>query len=104
MLAAALKERVRSKQLTYGPMLTFAFWPGYLEIFKSEGMHYAVLDMEHGAVTLAMAEELCRTARLIDFPLIIRPESSVFHLVRKYIDMGAAGFLLPWTERQGCAT
>ena len=53
MLAAALKERVRSKQLTYGPMLTFAFWPGYLEIFKSEGMHYAVLDMEHGAVTLA---------------------------------------------------
>jgi 2-keto-3-deoxy-L-rhamnonate aldolase RhmA len=100
MLAAALKERVRSKQLTYGPMLTFDFWPGYLEIFKSEGMHYAVLDMEHGAVSLPMAEELCRTARLLDFPLIIRPEASVFHLVRKYIDMGAAGFLLPWSERQ----
>ena len=100
MLAAALKKRIRDRELTFGPMLTFAFWPGYLEIFKAEGMHYAVLDMEHGAVTLPMAEELCRTARLLDFPLLIRPEASVYHVLRKYIDMGPAGLLLPWTERQ----
>src|SRR4029079_8910583 len=66
----------------------------------AEGMHYAVLDMEHGAATLPMAEELCRSARLLDFPLIIRPETSVYHVLRKYIDMGPAGLLLPWTERQ----
>lgn len=100
MLAAELKKRVRSGQLTYGPMLTYDFWPGYLEVFKAEGMHYAVLDLEHGAAGLPAVEELCRIARLIGFPLIIRPEGSIFHLVRKYIDMGAAGFLLPWTEKQ----
>jgi 2-keto-3-deoxy-L-rhamnonate aldolase RhmA len=43
---------------------------------------------------------LCRTARLLDLPLIVRPESSVFHLIRKYVDMGAAGLMIPWTERQ----
>jgi len=46
-----------------------------------------------------MVEDLRRVARLIDFPLIIRPESSVYHLVRKYIDMTAAGLMIPWTER-----
>lgn len=100
MLASVLKERVRSGQLTYGPMLTHDFWPGYLEVFKAEGMHYAVLDLEHGAATIREVEELCRTARLLEFPLIVRPEGSIFHLIRKYIDMGASGFLLPWTERQ----
>jgi 2-keto-3-deoxy-L-rhamnonate aldolase RhmA len=79
-------------------MLTFDFWPGYLEIFKVEGMHYAVLDLEHGSATLTQVEDLCRIARLLDFPLIIRPEAVVFHLIRKYVDMGAAGLMLPWVE------
>jgi 2-keto-3-deoxy-L-rhamnonate aldolase RhmA len=99
VLAASLKERLRSKLLTIGPLLSFDFWPGYLEIFKAEGMHYAVLDMEHGSATLNQAEDLCRVARLLDFPLIVRPEASVYHVVRKYLDMGAAGLMLPWTER-----
>ena len=97
MLASSLKERVRSGKLTYGPMLTYDFWPGYLEVFKAEGMHYAVLDLEHGAATLKEVEELCCAGRMLDFPLLIRPEGSIFHLVRKYLDMGAAGFLLPAT-------
>lgn len=100
MLASALKERIRQKQLTIGPIITFDFWAGHLENFKAEGMHYAVLDLEHGSASLPVVEELCRVARLIDFPLIIRPESSVYHLVRKYIDMGSAGLMIPWTERQ----
>jgi 2-keto-3-deoxy-L-rhamnonate aldolase RhmA len=100
VLASALKERMRQKQLTIGPLMTFDFWAGHLEIFKAEGMHYAILDLEHGSPSLPMVEELCRVARLIDFPLIIRPESSIYHLVRKYIDMGAAGLMIPWTERQ----
>jgi 2-keto-3-deoxy-L-rhamnonate aldolase RhmA len=99
MLASTLKQRLAAKQLTLGPLLTFDFWPGYLEIFKAEGMHYAVLDLEHGSATLQQAEELCRVARLLDFPLIVRPEAIVFHLIRKYIDMGAAGLMLPWVER-----
>jgi 4-hydroxy-2-oxoheptanedioate aldolase len=80
--------------------MTFDFWPGYLEVFKAEGMHFAVLDMEHGSASLRTAEEFCRTARLLDFPLIIRPEASVYHLVRRYLDMGPAGLMLPWTESQ----
>lgn len=100
VLASALKSRLQRNQLTLGPMLTFDFWPGYLEIFKAEGMNYALLDMEHGSASLRTAEELCRTARLLDLPLIIRPEASQYHLLRKYLDMGPAGLMIPWTETQ----
>lgn len=100
MFASSLKARLQQKQLTLGPIMTFDFWPGFLEIFKAEGMHFAILDMEHGSASLRTAEELCRTARLLDFPLIIRPEASLYHVLRKYLDMGPAGFMIPWTERQ----
>ena len=83
-----------------GVLLSFDFWPGHLEIFKAEAVDYAVLDLEHGSCDLRTTEELCRTARLIDFPLLVRPEASVHHMVKKYMDMGAAGLMLPWTETQ----
>lgn len=100
MLASTLKARLKSKEMTLGPIMTFDHWPGYLEIFKATGMHFAVLDMEHGSASLRAAEELCRTARLLEFPLLIRPEASVYHVLRKYLDMGPAGFMLPWVENQ----
>jgi 2-keto-3-deoxy-L-rhamnonate aldolase RhmA len=100
VLASALKKRVQDRQFTIGPFLSNDFWAGYLEIFQKAGMHYAVLDLEHGSCSLSQAEELCRTARLLNFPLLIRPEGCIFHLLRKYLDMGPAGLMLPWTETE----
>lgn len=99
MLASSIKQRLRNKQMVVGPTLTAHAWAGYVEVLKKAGMHFAMLDMEHGSTTLAAAEEICRVARLIDFPILIRPEASIFHLIRKYVDMGPAGFVIPWTER-----
>lgn len=100
MYANRLKEKLRSKEQTIGTWMIFDFWPGYLEIYKKAGMDFVVLDMEHGSATLSMAEELCRTARLLDLPLLIRAEASLYHLLRKYIDMGPSGIVLPWVEQE----
>lgn len=100
MFATELKKRLQRNELTLGPLMTFDFWPGYLEIFKSEGMDFLFLDLEHSSVSLERVEEICRTGRLLDFPVLLRPEASLYHLIRKYIDMGPAGLILPWTERQ----
>jgi 2-keto-3-deoxy-L-rhamnonate aldolase RhmA len=99
MLASTLKERLRNKQVAVGPTLTAHAWPGYIEVFKKTGMHFAMLDLEHGSTSLPQVEEICRVARLLDFPLLLRPEASLFHLIRKYLDMGPSGFVIPWTER-----
>lgn len=100
MLGASLKQRLKNRELTVGPIMTHDFWPGYLETFKQRGMHFAVLDLEHGAVAWPQVAEVCRVARLIEFPLIIRPETGIYHVIRKCIDMGPSGLLMPWTETE----
>lgn len=100
MLANILKSKVRQEELTLGVFLMFDFWAGYLEIFKAEGMDFVVLDMEHSSASLSTAEDLCRTARLLDLPLLIRPEAALYHLIRRYMDMGPAGLMVPWIENQ----
>ncbi len=100
MLGASLKQRLKDRELTVGPIMTHDFWPGHLETFKKEGMHFALLDLEHGSVGLPQVEDLCRVARLIDFPLIVRPETGLYHVIRKSIDMGPAGLMMPWTESE----
>jgi len=98
MLASRLKEKLKTPQPTIGPMMTFDFWAGYLEIYKKAGMDFVLVDLEHGSAGLGKLEELCRTARLLDLPLIVRPEATIHHLLRKYLDMGPSGFMVPWTE------
>jgi 2-keto-3-deoxy-L-rhamnonate aldolase RhmA len=100
MLASDLKQRLRQGEPALGTMMTFDFWPGYLEAFKKMGLDFVLLDCEHGAATLREIEELCRTARLLGLPVILRPEACDFPLIRKYMDMGPAGLLLPWIETQ----
>ena len=96
MFASTLKERVRRRELTIGVLISFDFWAGHIEHFKAEGLDFAVLDLEHSTCDAPCAEELFRTARLLDFPLIVRPEAAVHHMVKKYMDWGAAGLMMPW--------
>ncbi len=99
MLASALKKKLDGDDIVVGTFLTFNFWAGHLEIQKKLGMDFVALDLEHGSADLKTTEELCRTARLLDLPLIVRPEACLYHLLRKYADMGPSGFLLPWVDR-----
>ncbi|MBM3735980.1 MAG: hypothetical protein FJW39_09360 [Acidobacteria bacterium] len=98
MLATKLKQRLAAGELAAGPLMTNDSWPGYIELLASEGMHFAVADFEHSSSSLERAEEICRAARLVDLPVLIRPEACVYHLLRRYMDMGASGIMLPWTE------
>jgi 4-hydroxy-2-oxoheptanedioate aldolase len=100
MYASELKAKMRRRELTVGTWLIFDFWPGYLEIYKKAGMDFVILDMEHGSATLTMADDLCRLARVLELPLILRAEASQYPLLRKYIDMGPAGIILPWVESE----
>ncbi len=100
MLASKLKEKLRNREMVVGPMMMFDYWPGYLEIYKSVGMDFVMVDFEHGAGDLRILEELCRTGRLLDLPILVRPAASLYHLLRRYADMGPAGFIMPWVERE----
>ncbi|HRU06863.1 MAG TPA: aldolase/citrate lyase family protein [Candidatus Brocadiia bacterium] len=100
MLASSLKQKIRQGGECFGVFMTFDFWPGHLEIMKRQGVDFVVLDMEHGQVELPKAEELCRTARLLDLPLLIRPQSCAMDPIKRSLDLGAGGLMVPWMETQ----
>jgi len=101
MLAGSLKEKLRQGRETVGLLMSFDFWPGYLEICKKQGVDFVVLDMEHGQVDLPRAEEICRTGRLLDLPLLIRPQSCTADHIKRSLDLGGGGLMVPWMETQG---
>ncbi|MEW6752245.1 MAG: aldolase/citrate lyase family protein [Candidatus Latescibacterota bacterium] len=101
MLAGTLKEKLRAGGRPIGLLMTFDFWAGYLEVCQRLGVDFVVLDMEHGQVDLSQAEHLCRTARLLDLPLLIRPPSSAAVHVKRSLDLGAGGVMVPWLETRG---
>lgn len=100
MLSDSLKEKLSRGARPVGLMLTFSFWPGYLELCRREGVDFVVLDMEHGQVDLPGAEELCRIARLLDLPLLIRPPACETGAIKRSLDLGAGGLMVPWVETE----
>ena len=98
MLCGRLKEKMRRGQKTVGVLMTFDFWPGHLEICKKQGVDFVVLDMEHGQPGYPRAEELCRTARLLDLPMLIHPQSCAMDPIKRSLDLGAGGLMIPWME------
>lgn len=100
MLSSSLKEKLSAGGEALGVMMTFDFWPGYLEICLKHGVDFMVVDMEHGQVELSRVEELCRTARLLDLPLLIRPPICSMDPIKRIIDLGAGGLMIPWMESQ----
>ena len=100
MLAGSLKTKLKNNEKPIGMIMTFDLWPGYIELAKKSGLDFIVIDMEHGQIDLSQAVELCRIGRMIDFPTLIRPALCEFDRVRRSLEIGAAGLMLPWVEKQ----
>ncbi len=100
MLASSLKDKLRRGHQAVGLLMTFDFWPGYLEICRKQGVDFLVLDLEHGFPGQQRGEELCRTARLLELPLLIRPARCAMAPIKRALDLGAGGLMVPWVENQ----
>ncbi|NIA07942.1 MAG: hypothetical protein GWP14_09990 [Actinobacteria bacterium] len=99
MLAKNLKTKLANRQLCLGALMIYHCWPGYLEIIKRSGYDLVWLCCEHSAFTLQQVDEMCRVARLLDLPLILRAETANYHLIRRYMDAGPSGIIIPYVER-----
>jgi 2-keto-3-deoxy-L-rhamnonate aldolase RhmA len=98
MLSGALKTQISAGQKALGVLMTYDFWPGNLEIAKREGVDFVVVDREHGQADLSRIEELCRVGRLLDLPTLVRPSWAEFGEIKRVMDLGAGGLMVPWVE------
>ena len=96
--ARKLREKIDSRILTTGVIATFHLWPELVEILYKAGIDYLVIDGEHGMHSDDLISHVCAIGRLIDFPVLIRPIDSNSSTIRRAIDCGSCGLLLPTIE------
>jgi 4-hydroxy-2-oxoheptanedioate aldolase len=93
--ARKLRQRIDSQTLTTGVLAIDHIWIELVEICALAGLDYLIVDMEHGAHDPSLIVDVCAVGRMIDFPVLIRPINHEINTIRKAIDMGACGLLLP---------
>jgi 2-keto-3-deoxy-L-rhamnonate aldolase RhmA len=93
--ARILKRKIKEETPTIGILLTNHLWPEVIEISINAGLDYLIIDTEHGAFSPELIVDVCAIGRLLNFAVLIRPISHEINTIRKTIDMGACGLLLP---------
>lgn len=96
--AIQLREKIARGERVMGIMATDLLSPILIEIAKRAGIDYIVVDREHGAFSDETVAEFCRVGRLADFAVLVRTLSSEPSVVRRTIDLGPCGILLPNVE------
>lgn len=96
--AEILRKKIADGQLTLGIIATMHFWLELIEIARSAGLDYVIIDNEHNVWDDERIAQACALGRMLDFPILIRPAETTAHLVRLAADKGPCGFLLPFVE------
>jgi 2-keto-3-deoxy-L-rhamnonate aldolase RhmA len=92
---ANLIERINSQQITTGVLVTDHLWPRLVEICKLAGLDYMIVDREHGPHSDEAVAQACQLGRLLNFPVLVRVISSDYDAIRRAIDLGPCGIMLP---------
>jgi 4-hydroxy-2-oxoheptanedioate aldolase len=92
-----LKARIRAGQKCFGTWLQSAS-PAFAEMAAVAGFDFIVMDEEHGMGGLQHAVDMMRAAACTDTTFIVRVPSSDPVYLRRLVDAGAEGLLVPMVE------
>jgi 2-keto-3-deoxy-L-rhamnonate aldolase RhmA len=96
--ARILRQKINSDTVTTGVIVSYHLWPALVEISINSGLDYLIIDCEHGSFSPELICDVCAIGRLMDFAVLIRPIDHAMSTIRKAIDMGPCGMLLPTVE------
>ena len=94
----AIKSRLKAGEQLLGTMITTFASPDLVKILKNCGFDFCMVDCEHGSFTTREVSDMIGAGRGFGMPVLVRiPEIRREHVLH-YMEMGAAGLLLPNTE------
>lgn len=93
-----LKEKLNGTGPTLGVLVTEHLWPELIERCQRASLDYLIIDMEHGYHSNQKVAQACQVGRLLDFPVLVRPVSSHPDIVRRVLDFGPCGLMVPTIE------
>jgi 2-dehydro-3-deoxyglucarate aldolase len=89
-----LKDKLKSQKHTIGSWLTLGN-TAVTEIMAQAGFDWLVVDMEHSAITLDIAQEMIRVIELNGIASMVRVGHNQPNLIKRVMDCGAQGVIVP---------
>ena len=84
-------------QLSIGSWITLGH-PAVAEIMATAGFDWLAVDLEHSAINIGQAEELIRTIDLKGIPALVRLSSNNGEQIKRVMDSGAQGVIVPMVK------
>jgi 4-hydroxy-2-oxoheptanedioate aldolase len=84
-------------------MMLFTGSPMVVELMAAAGLDFVIIDMEHSALDLDRAGHLIRAADAAHITPFVRVPGADTALIKKLLNLGAAGIVLPHANRSNCA-
>ena len=95
------RARLRARQKLFGSMVTLAC-PASAEVLAGAGFDWLFVDAEHGALETADVLTILQTVDR-DVPCVVRVPSADEVPIKKMLDLGAAGIIVPQVNTAGQA-
>ncbi|MBI4707947.1 MAG: 2,4-dihydroxyhept-2-ene-1,7-dioic acid aldolase [Candidatus Omnitrophica bacterium] len=89
-----LKEKLKNGQVSIGSWLTIGD-ASVAEIMSKSGFDWLAVDMEHSAITLKEAQDLIRIIELCGVVPLVRVGENNPNLIKRVMDAGAHGVIVP---------
>jgi len=99
LLKTSVKEKIKNGKLTIGSWISLAH-PAIAEIMADIGFDWLVIDLEHSVISLREAEELIRIINLRGVTPLVRLTSNDSNLIKRVMDAGAFGIVVPMVNNR----
>jgi len=97
-----LKRKLDRGEVVYGPFMNCSYG-GFVECVGQAGFDFAILDMEHGPLSVETVEDLCRAARAGGMESIVRVRKNDAPQIQRALDIGSSGVQVPQIETKAQA-
>ena len=98
----AIRQQLATGKAVSG-IIVFTGSPMVVELSAAAGLDFVILDMEHSALDLDRAGHLLRAADAAGITAFVRVPDVDAALIKKLLNLGAAGIVLPHANRENCA-
>jgi 2-keto-3-deoxy-L-rhamnonate aldolase RhmA len=98
-----LRQRLKEGRTLAG-MILFTGSPMMIEMMAAADIDFVIIDMEHSALDLERAAHCMRAADACGVTPFVRVPEVDAALIKKLLNLGAAGITLPHANRENCKT
>ena len=95
-----IKEKLKKNELTIGSWMSFGN-PYAVEIMAAAGFDWLAADMEHTSLTYSDMQQMIQVTELCGCAPLVRVEANDVTVIKKAMDAGAHGVIVPMINSRG---